>query len=262
MAKTLTKKKAVSQDGSMTLGGHVKELRNRLMICAIVFAVCTIYFLTVSDRLVNLLAHMGTECGYSFVFIAPQEKLLQYFRLSIMAAIVITIPVILYQIWAFAKPGLKKSENFFFGMTLLMGLGLFCVGVFFAYKVTLPFMLNFLVSLEGTDYIQAQISIESYLSFVLMIFTIFGCIFEIPLVTIILAKMGIASPDVMKKGRGIAIVLCFFVAAVITPPDIVSQTMVAIPMVLLYEISIWLAKVFYKPHLDEDDEEYEEDDED
>ncbi len=259
MAKTLTKKTAVARDGSMSLGGHVKELRNRLAICALLFVVGTVFFLAHAAELVTLLADMGRVYGYQFVVISPQEKLLQYFRLALMAAVVITVPMILYQVWAFAKPGLKKSENFFFGMTLLMGLGLFCVGVFFAYKVSLPFMLNFLITLEGTDFITAQISIESYLSFVLMIFTIFGCIFEIPLVTVILAKLGIASPDLMTKGRGIAIV--FFVAAVITPPDIVSQTMVALPMVLLYQISIWLAKIFYKPRLDEDDED-EADDED
>ena len=263
MAKTLTKKTAVAQDGNMSLGGHVKELRNRLTICALVFIAGTVFFLAHAADLVTLLANMGRAYGYQFVVIAPQEKLLQYFRLAIMAAVIVTVPMILYQIWAFAKPGLKKSENFFFGMTLLLGLGLFCVGVFFAYKVTLPFMLNFLITLEGTDFITAQISIASYLSFVLMIFTIFGCIFEIPLVTIILAKLGIASPELMTKGRGVAIVICFFVAAVITPPDIVSQTMVAIPMILLYQISIWLAKIFYTPRLDEDEEEEEDaDDED
>ena len=260
MAKTRTKKAAMGPDGSMSLGGHMKELRNRLAVCALIFVLGTLFFLAHAADLVTLLADMGRSCGYQFVVIAPQEKLLQYFRLAIMAAVVVTVPVALYEAWAFAKPGLKKSEYVFFGLTLLLGLGLFCVGVFFAYKVTLPFMLNFLITLEGTDYIAAQISIASYLSFVLMIFTIFGFIFEIPLVTIILAKLGIASPDLMTKGRGVAIVLCFFVAAVITPPDIVSQTMVAIPMVLLYQISIWLAKIFYKPRLDEDDEDEEEDD--
>lgn len=243
----------------MSLGGHMKELRNRLAVCAVVFVLGTLFFLAHAGQLVTMLAEMGTQCGYQFVTIKPQEKLLEYFRLAIMAAVIVTVPVALYQAWAFAKPGLKKSEYVFFGMTLLMGLGLFTVGVFFAYKVTLPFMLNFLITLEGTDFIVATISIAEYMSFVLMIFTIFGMIFEIPLVTVILAKLGIASPVLMRKGRGIAIVLCFFVAAVITPPDIVSQTMVAIPMVLLYQISIWLAKVFYKPRFEdtEDDEEDE-----
>ena len=243
------KKKAevMSEDGSMTLTGHLKELRNRLIICAVVFVVGVIGFLAVSDKLIDLLTAMARNANYTFVFLAPQEKLMQYFRVSLIAAVVITVPVALYQIYAFAKPGLKRSESFFFKLVLLLGLMLFCIGILFAYKVTLPFMLNFLVTLEGTDYITASISIESYINLCLTMFIIFGCVFEMPLVTIILAKMGIANPEIMKKGRGVAIVLIFLVAAIITPPDIVSQCFVAVPMCLLYFVSIFLSGIFYKP---------------
>ena len=250
------KKKAevMSDDGSMTLTGHLKELRNRLIICAAVFVVGVIGFLAISDKLIDLLTAMAMNANYTFVFLAPQEKLMQYFRVSLIAAVIVTIPVALYQVYAFAKPGLKRSERFFFRLVLLFGLALFCVGVLFAYKVTLPFMLNFLVTLEGTDYITASISIESYINLCLTMFIIFGCVFEMPLVTIILAKMGIANPEIMKKGRGVAIVLIFLVAAIITPPDIVSQCFVAVPMCLLYFISIFLSGIFYKPKTDDDDE--------
>ena len=254
------KKKAevMSDDGSMTLTGHLKELRNRLIICAAVFVVGVIGFLAISDKLIDLLTAMAMNANYTFVFLAPQEKLMQYFRVSLIAAVIVTIPVALYQVYAFAKPGLKRSESFFFRLVLLFGLALFCVGVLFAYKVTLPFMLNFLVTLEGTDYIRASISIESYINLCLTMFIIFGCVFEMPLVTIILAKMGIANPEIMKKGRGVAIVLIFLVAAIITPPDIVSQCFVAVPMCLLYFISIFLSGIFYKPKTDDDDEDDEE----
>ena len=246
------KKKAevMSDDGSMTLTGHLKELRNRLIICAAVFVVGVIGFLAISDKLIDLLTAMAMNANYTFVFLAPQEKLMQYFRVSLIAAVIVTIPVALYQVYAFAKPGLKRSESFFFRLVLLFGLALFCVGVLFAYKVTL---------LEGTDYITASISIESYINLCLTMFIIFGCVFEMPLVTIILAKMGIANPEIMKKGRGVAIVLIFLVAAIITPPDIVSQCFVAVPMCLLYFISIFLSGIFYKPKTDDDDE--DEDDE-
>lgn len=265
MATKLKRKNApevLEEDGSMTLTGHLKELRNRLLVCALVFVVGTVYFLTISDKLVNVLTAMAMDSGYTFVFLAPQEKLMQYFRLSLIAAVLVVIPVALYQVYAFAKPGLKKTERFFFGLVLVFGLILFCIGVLFAYVVTLPFMLNFLVTLEGTEYITASIGIENYINFCLTIFIIFGCVFEMPLVTIILSRMGIANPDIMKKGRGIAIVLIFFIAAVITPPDPVSQVMVALPMCLLYFISIFLSGVFYKPHSDDDDDEDEEEDED
>ena len=176
----------MSDDGSMTLTGHLKELRNRLIICAAVFVVGVIGFLAISDKLIDLLTAMAMNANYTFVFLAPQEKLMQYFRVSLIAAVIVTIPVALYQVYAFAKPGLKRSESFFFRLVLLFGLALFCAGVLFAYKVTLPFMLNFLVTLEGTDYITASISIESYINLCLTMFIIFGCVFEMPLLSVIL----------------------------------------------------------------------------
>ena len=257
------KKKAevMEDDGSMTLTGHLKELRNRLIICAVVFVAGVVVSLAYADRLIDVLTAMGRDY-YQFVSIAPQEKLMQYFRVSILAGVVVTVPVAFYHIYAFAKPGLKRSESFFFKLVLLLGLMLFCIGILFAYKVTLPFMLNFLVTLEGTDYITASISIESYINLCLTMFIIFGCVFEMPLVTIILAKMGIANPEIMKKGRGVAIVLIFLVAAIITPPDIVSQCFVAVPMCLLYFVSIFLSGIFYKPRTDDDEDDEEEDEPD
>ena len=252
------KKKAevVPDDGNMTLTGHLKELRNRLIVCAVVFVAAVVVTLAYADRLIDLLTAMG-QGFYTFVSIAPQEKLMQYFRVSLLAA--------LYQMYAFAKPGLKKSETFFLKLVILLGLALFVVGVMFAYKLMMPFMLRFLsTGIEGADYIQTTTSIESYVSLCLTMFIIFGCVFEMPLVTIILSKMGIANPEILKKARGVAIVLIFFIAAVVTPPDIVSQCMVAIPMVLLYFVSIFLSGIFYKPRSEDgdDEEDAEEEDED
>ena len=253
------KKKAevMAEDGSMTLTGHLKELRNRLIICAVVFVVGVVVSLAYADRLIDLLTAMGRDY-YEFVSIAPQEKLMQYFRVSILAGVVVTVPVAFYHI--FAKPGLKRSESFLFKMVMLLGLILFCVGVLFAYKLMMPFMLRFLsTGIEGAEYIQTTTSIESYVNLCLTMFIIFGCVFEMPLITIILSKMGIINPQLLKQVRGVAIVIIFFIAAVVTPPDIVSQCMVAVPMVLLYFISIFLSGIFYKPKEDDDDEEDDED---
>lgn len=250
---------AIPDDGSMTLTGHLKELRNRLIICAVVFVVGVVVSLAYADRLIDLLTAMGRDY-YQFVSIAPQEKLMQYFRVSILAGVVVTVPVAFYNIYAFAKPGLKKSESAFFKLVMLLGLILFCVGVLFAYKLMMPFMLRFLsTGIEGAEYIQTTTSIESYVNLCLTMFIIFGCVFEMPLITIILSKMGIINPQILKQVRGVAIVVIFFIAAVVTPPDIVSQCMVAIPMVLLYFVSILLSGIFYKPRdTDEDDEDEEE----
>ncbi len=255
------KKKAevMAEDGSMTLTGHLKELRNRLIICAVVFVVGVVVSLAYADRLIDLLTAMGRDY-YEFVSIAPQEKLMQYFRVSILAGVVVTVPVAFYHIYAFARPGLKRSESTFFKLVMLLGLILFCVGVLFAYKLMMPFMLRFLsTGIEGAEYIQTTTSIESYVNLCLTMFIIFGCVFEMPLITIILSKMGIINPQLLKQVRGVAIVIIFFIAAVVTPPDIVSQCMVAGPMVLLYFISILLSGIFYKPKEDDDDEEDDED---
>lgn len=259
------KKKAevMSDDGSMTLTGHLKELRNRLIICAAVFVVGVIGFLAISDKLIDLLTAMAMNANYTFVFLAPQEKLMQYFRVSILAGVVVTVPVAFYHIYAFARPGLKRSESTFFKLVMLLGLILFCVGVLFAYKLMMPFMLRFLsTGIEGAEYIQTTTSIESYVNLCLTMFIIFGCVFEMPLITIILSKMGIINPQLLKQVRGVAIVIIFFIAAVVTPPDIVSQCMVAGPMVLLYFISILLSGIFYKPKEDDDDEDDEDEGED
>ena len=255
------KKKAevMPDDGNMTLTGHLKELRNRLIVCAVVFVAAVVVTLAFADRLIDLLTAMG-QGFYTFVSIAPQEKLMQYFRVSLLAAVVVTVPVALYQMYAFAKPGLKKSETFFLKLVILLGLALFVVGVMFAYKLMMPFMLRFLsTGIEGAEYIQTTTSIESYVNLCLTMFIIFGCVFEMPLITIILSKMGIINPQLLKQVRGVAIVIIFFIAAVVTPPDIVSQCMVAVPMVLLYFISIFLSGIFYKPKEDDDDEEDDED---
>ena len=214
------KKKAevMAEDGSMTLTGHLKELRNRLIICAVVFVGGVVVSLAYADRLIDLLTAMGRDY-YEFVSIAPQEKLMQYFRVSILAGVVVTVPVAFYHIYAFAKPGLKRSESFFFKMVMLLGLKksesaffklvmllgliLFCVGVLFAYKLMMPFMLRFLsTGINGAEYIQTTTSIESYVNLCLTMFIIFGCVFEMPLITIILSKMGIINPQLLKQVRG------------------------------------------------------------
>lgn len=241
--------------GNMTLTGHLKELRNRVVLCALVFFVVTAIGIVYASDLIDLVTALGLACDppYTFIAISPSERLLQYFKIAVIAGAVVTVPLAMYQAWAFAKPGLKKNESRFFALTLVLGLGLFCLGVFFAYKISLPFMLNFLNSLEGTEYVTPSYTLAEYMNFVTLIFLIFGGVFEIPLVTIILSRLGILNAGLMRKGRGVAIVLIFVVAAIITPPDIFSQCMVAVPMILLYEVSILLSGIFYRKHEEAED---------
>ena len=268
---TMTKHKKAKEsnsEGMMTVSGHLKEMRNRIAVILLVFIIAVVAFITIAPRLVMFFQEMGTRYGYEFVFIAPQELLMQQFRVAVVGALVIASPVILYELYAFARPGLTKSESGVLRIALLFGLFFFCLGLLFAYFIALPFMLNFLISLQYDQALQesikASISIASYLDFVLLMFIIFGCMFEMPLISVVLSRLGLLTPKMMNSLRPYAIIVIFIVAAIVTPPDVASQIMVAVPMILLYLLSTLLCKIFYKKRkqkqaeaekaLDEDDE--------
>ena len=233
-------------DGTMSLTGHLKELRNRLIICVVCLIVSFLVGLYFAPSLVEILTDIGRQYGYQFIYISPQELLLQQFSMAFLAGICITLPLILYHVWAFMQPGLKKNENALFLCALVFGLFFFILGVFFAYKIMLPFMLRFLITIStGTD-IHASVSVANYLTFLKTIFIIFGIVFELPVVSVILTQLGLIKVAWMRKGRKFVIIIIFLVAAVITPPDVVSQVMVAIPMLGLYEISILICALLQK----------------
>lgn len=252
------KKKNVvlNEDGEqvMTLTDHLRELRNRVVVCIVILVVAFVIFLGFAQQIVDLLTQMGLESGYQFVYLSPQELMIQYLGVSGVCAIVLTIPVLAYEVYAFMAPGLKKNENRFFMAAMVLGIICFVIGVLFAHKISMPFMLKFLYAFNTTDYIVASISIESYLSFVMTVYIIFGIVFEMPIITGTLTQFGLLKPEWLVKGRSIAIVLVFVIAAIITPPDIVSQIMVALPMIFLYQISIVLCKVIYKFKKKDDEE--------
>ena len=258
------KKKKTETDGkTMALSGHLKELRNRLMVCVgclvVVFTVC-LYF---AADIVKLLTDIGKAYGYRYVYLSPQELLMEHFGVSLVAAICVTLPVILFQLWAFVRPGLKTRENVLYVLAMCFGLVCFAGGVYFAYKLMLPFMLEFLIGIKAGSGIAASISVHNYIAFLLTIFVIFGIVFELPVVSVLLTQLGLVKVEWMKKARKVVIVIIFFVAAVITPPDIVSQIMVAVPMMLLYQFSIFLCwgLMKFRRKKPEDEDEDEEDDE-
>lgn len=230
-----------SKRGEMPLSGHLRELRNRLLICLLALFVCSVVFLNYAQWFVDKLTAMGKAYGYVYVYLSPQELLIEYFQVTLIAAACVCLPLLLYQLWAFARPGLSREENRTVGLCLFFGLFCFVGGVYFAYRITLPFMLAFLIGVNSLGSgISASISVQNYINFLLTVFIIFGCIFEMPMVSVVLTRFGLLKPGVMRKARKVVIVVIFFIAAVITPPDVFSQIMVAVPMVILYELSIFL----------------------
>lgn len=235
-----------ASDGSMSLTGHLREMRNRIAVALIVLAVGIVVSFTYAEPFVTVLTDMGERYGYIFVYIRPQELLMVYFTISLLGGLVLALPVIVYEIYAFCSPGLKKIEKTMMLLGVTFGTVFFCLGVLFAYQITVPFMLRFLIAFSTDVAVSASISIEEYITFLMTVFLIFGVIFELPVLSVILTALGIVRPKWLIAARKVMIVAIFFVAAIITPPDIVSQIMVAIPIVVLYELSIILSKVVYR----------------
>ena len=177
MAKHKQKQEQENDEAVMSLTGHLKELRNRiLVVIAVLFAGLLICF-NYAGPIVNLLTQQGTELGYQFVYLSPQALFMQYIKVALIGAICLGSPVILYEIWAFIRPGLERKENFVFFFAMVAGLFFFILGAGFAYKIALPFMLYFFIHVNASASIIASISIESYLSFIKTIFITLGTVF-------------------------------------------------------------------------------------
>ena len=223
---------------------HIREFRNRLFVIIAVFVVALLVCFQYAGPIVEALQAPAGEL-YEFVFLAPAEVMMQYVKVALIGGLVVASPVIMYELLAFASPGLKRSEKTFTMAVLLLGLAFFAVGVLFAYYVMTPFMLKFFSDINVNE-VSAQISLENYLSFVLKMLGMMGIVFEIPVVTILLTQLGLLRPEWLRKGRRVIIVIIFIIAAIITPPDVVSQVMTAVPMLILFEISIFFSSFIVK----------------
>ena len=254
--KKSKKKEAANNDGSMSLSGHLKELRNRIAVVVVLLLVAFTACLSFSPQFITFLTDMGTAYNYVFVYIAPQELLLVYLNTALVGALIVCFPVVAYEVYAFCSPGMTKRERTFFIGSLLAGTVFFIIGVLFARFISLPFVLRFLIQFTGEVDVAASISIQQYIGFLLTIFVVFGLVFELPVVSVLLTGLGLIRAEWLRKGRKVMIVIIFIMAAIITPPDVVSQVMVALPMILLYELSIGLSSLVGRRRKasDEDDE--------
>jgi len=166
-------------------------------------------------------------------------------KILLMTAFLLALPVVLYQVWAFVAPGLYSHEKKLVFPLVVSSTILFFIGVAFCYFFVFGQVFAFIQSFAPKS-ITAAPDIEAYLSFVLTMFLAFGLAFEVPVAVVVLARLGVVSVDKLKAFRGYFVVLAFVIAAVVTPPDVVSQLALAIPMCLLYELGIWAAQIFIK----------------
>ena len=229
---------------------HLIELRDRLVKGSIAVGICFAALMLwpgaagLYDLLAApLVAHLPK--GSTLIATSVISPFLVPLKITLMAAFLVALPVVLYQVWAFVAPGLYTHEKKLVLPLVVSSSLLFFLGVAFCYFFVFGQVFKFIQSFAPKS-ITAAPDIEAYLSFVLTMFIAFGAAFEVPVVVVVLARMGLVSIDKLRAFRSYFIVLAFIIAAVLTPPDVVSQLALAIPMVLLYEVGIWAAQIFIK----------------
>jgi sec-independent protein translocase protein TatC len=231
-----------------TLLSHLLELRNRLMrafiAVAVVFIPCAFY----SNELFEVLSRpirAKLPEGDSLVAIGVMTTFTAPFKLSFMVALFLAMPYVIWQIWGFVAPGLYRHEKRFAMPLLVSSIVLFYVGMAFAYFVVFPIMFEFFIGTTPAG-VKNMTDISQYLDFAMTMFMAFGVAFEVPVAVVLLALTGIVSVEKLGSSRGYVIIGIFIVAAILTPPDALSQTAMALPMWLLYEIGVLFARVMVR----------------
>jgi sec-independent protein translocase protein TatC len=232
----------------LPLTSHLQELRKRLIVSFIAVGVGFIICYAFSQELFNILSKpllKVMSSGGSLVFTSVAEAFFTYMKVAFIAGIMLTSPFVLFQVWAFVAPGLYRHEKRYVIPFVVAGSFFFVLGILFAYFIAIPVGFKFLLG-YATDFIKPLPSMKEYLSFSIKFLLAFGLVFEFPVVLVLLARIGVVDAKTMARHRKYAILLIFVFAAVMTPPDIISQLLMAIPLMGLYELSILLSKVFGK----------------
>jgi sec-independent protein translocase protein TatC len=229
----------------MSLVDHLQELRKRIIVSLIAVGLTSTGCYFYAAQLVNFIIAPAASAGKLY-FMNPAEAFFAYLKISLFAGLLLALPVVLYQVWAFVIPALTTRERTAAVILVPASVFLFFLGLIFSYYLVLPVGYQFFMSF-ATDTLQPMISLGQYLSFVLSFLLPFGIVFELPLFIVVLAKLGIIGSAFLRSKRKMVLVLSFIVGAVISPtPDVVSQTMVAVPIILLYEVSTFIVKYVLK----------------
>jgi len=248
---------SANDDSKMPFTAHLEELRKCLIICVVAAAIGTFICYGFKERLFHLLMRPLVHAlpqGQKMVFTGLPEAFFVYLEISIIAGIILAMPIILYETWVFVAPGLYVHERKFAAPMVILSSIFFAGGVLFAYFVVFPFAFKYLVGFE-TELVRPLPAMREYMSLASALLLAFGLIFELPLILTMLARIGVVSTAFLKKQRKYAFLLAFVAAAILTPtPDVFNQVLMAGPIVILYEISIWGAKIFGKKRVKEGEE--------
>ncbi len=237
------------EESKMPLFQHLEELRTRVLICCLAVAIGFVISYFFSSRIFTILMRpwinaMPAGVPAKLIYTAPHEAFFVYMKLSFIAGTLLSAPVILWQIWKFIAPGLYENEKKYMLPVIFCSCFCFASGVLFGYFVVIPVAFKFFASF-ASEYITPMLRTTEYLSFANKMLLCFGIAFQMPVFAFFLAKMGVLSAGFLKRKRKWAIVLIFVAAAVLTPsPDVVSQLLMAAPLLVLYEASVWIVHFF------------------
>lgn len=232
-------------DRELTFMEHLVELRSRLLKACLAILVVLVVLLPFARRLYSMLSEPLTKHlpeGSSMIAIDVASPFLTPFKLALLLALIIAIPIVMYQIWAFVAPALYKHEKRLARPLLYSAVVLFYMGCAFAYFVVFPLVFGFFTSV-APEGVSVMTDISRYLDFVITLFLAFGIAFEVPIATIILVATGMTTVEKLSKVRGFVVVGAFAIGMLLTPPDIISQTLLALPMWLLFEFGLILCRI-------------------
>lgn len=241
----MSEEQQFDQEKEMNLTGHLSELRNRLIVTAVFFFLFFILgFIFVED----IYWFFVNDFDFKLTVISPGEIIWLHFTMAGLVAIAATIPILAFQVWSFIKPGLtpneRKASLAYIPAIFLLFLGGLVFGYFMFVKLIMPFLLSL-----NDGMFNEMFTVDKYFKFLLRITFPFALLFEIPMIAMFLTSLGILTPDFMKRTRKYAYFILIVIGTIVTPPDFILQIVVAIPLIILYEISIYLAAIVYRKKL-------------
>jgi sec-independent protein translocase protein TatC len=236
-------------DKEMSVYEHLGELRKRLIIVAVFFIIALVVSFFLVEPIILYLQRADEAKELTMNAFRLTDPIKIYMQFAFIIAVILTSPVFLYQLWAFVSPGLYEKERKVTLSYIPLSVGLFLGGVAFAYFVLFPFVVDFMQSLAGRLGIHQVIGINEYFQFMLQLILPFGVLFQLPVIVMFLTRLGLITPMLLSKVRKYAYFVMLIIAAIITPPDVLSQIIVTVPLCLLYEVSIWISKISYRKAL-------------
>ena len=233
----------------LTVIEHIEELRKRLVLSAVFFVISLIGSFFLAKPLITYLQATSTKHDLELHAFDVTAPLMIYIQMTFLISLIITSPIILYQVWAFVSPGLRDIERRATLSYIPYSFILFLGGLAFSYFILFPYMMNFMMLLSNDLEIHQTIGINEYFSFLFRITLPFGFLFQMPIVMLFLSRIGLLNPMWMVKFRKYAYFILFVLAALITPPELLSHLIVTVPLFILYEISILVARYGFRKYL-------------